>query len=80
MDSSISDSDAVLPENSGYDVVSRKDNRLGAGGVLIAVNNTFIASPVTNLDTDCEITWSRIELANNKPLLIGSFYRSPSSD
>ena len=36
LDSTISDS-AVLPENSGYDVVSRKDNRLGAGGVLIAV-------------------------------------------
>ena len=79
MDSTINDS-AVLPENSGYDVVSRKDNRLGAGGVLIAVKNTFVASPVTNLDTDCEITWSRIELANNKPLFIGSFHRSPSSD
>ena len=70
LDSTISES-AVLPENSGYDVVSRKDNRLGAGGVLIAVKNTFVASPVTNLDTDCEITWSRIELANNKPLFIG---------
>ena len=35
---------------------------------------------MTDLDTDCEITCSLIELANNKPLFIGSFYRSPSSD
>ena len=79
LDPHISDS-AVLPQNSVYEVVSRKDNGLGAGGVLIAVKNTFVASPVTDLDTDCEITWSRIELANNKPLFIGSFYRSSSSD
>ena len=54
LDPTISDS-AVLSENSGYDVVSWEDNGLGADGVLIAV-----ASPVTNLDTDCEITWSHM--------------------
>jgi hypothetical protein len=28
---------AILPENSGYEIVNRKDNKLGAGGVLIAL-------------------------------------------
>ena len=64
---------AVLPQNSGFEIVIWKDNRLGAGGVLIAVKNTFIASPVADLDTDCAITWSCIKMANSKPLFIGSF-------
>ena len=46
--------------------------------MLIAVKNTLVASPVRDLDTDYEITWIRIEDANNKPLFIGSFYRIPS--
>ena len=67
LDSAISDS-AVLPPpppppSCGYEIINRKDHRLGAGGVLIAVKNTFVASPVMDLDTDCEVTWSRIELA-----------------
>ena len=45
LDSTISDS-AVLPQDSGNEIVSRKDNKLGAGGVLIAVKNTLVASPV----------------------------------
>ncbi|MEW8547660.1 MAG: reverse transcriptase family protein [Candidatus Thiodiazotropha sp.] len=53
---------------------------MGAGGVLIAVKNTLVASPVSDLDTDCEVTWIRVELSNSKPLFIGSFYRTPSSD
>ena len=36
LDHTISDS-VVLPQDSGYDIVSRKDNKLGSGGVLIAV-------------------------------------------
>ena len=79
LDSAISDS-AVLPPSCGYEIINSKDHRLGAGGVLIAVKNTFVASPVMDFDTDCEVTWSRIKLANNKPLFIGSFYRTLSID
>jgi hypothetical protein len=38
---------AILPENSGYEIVNRKDNKLGAGGVLIALRSDLI-SKLTN--------------------------------
>ena len=69
-----------MRNRSGFDIISRKDNKLGAGGVLIAVKNTLVASPVNDLETDCELVWARIELYNSKPLFIGSFYRTPSKD
>ena len=59
LDSTISDC-AVLPQDSGYEIVSHKDNKLGAGGVMIAVKSTPVASPVRNLDTDYDITWIQI--------------------
>ena len=46
LDPTITDS-AVLPQNSGYETVSRKDNWLGAGGELIAVKYIVVVSPVT---------------------------------
>jgi hypothetical protein len=51
-----------------YEIINRKDNKFGAGGVLIAVKNTILASPVNDLDTGCEIVWARIEIANQKRL------------
>jgi hypothetical protein len=50
------------------EIINRKDNKFGAGGVLIAVKNTILASPVNDLDTGCEIVWARIEIANKKPV------------
>ena len=49
--------------------MSRKDNRLGAGGVIIAVKNTFVASPVTNLDTDCEITCKSYRVSQQQTIV-----------
>jgi exonuclease III len=54
LDNTISDS-AIFPSDSGYEIINRKDNKFGAGGVLIAVKNTILASPVNDLDTGCEI-------------------------
>ena len=79
LDNTISDS-AIFPSVSGYEIINRKDNKFGAGGVLIAVKNTILASPVNDLDIGCEIVWARIEIANKNPLYIGSFYRTPSKD
>ncbi|KAL3867447.1 hypothetical protein ACJMK2_044649, partial [Sinanodonta woodiana] len=79
LDNTISDS-AVLPQDSGYEIVVRKDNKQGAGGVLIAVRNTLIASPVNDINTNCEIAWIRVEVKGRKPLYIASFYISPSND
>ena len=54
IDPSISNS-AIFPPDSVYSVVNRKDHKLGLGGVLIAVKDTIVASPVTDLDSECEI-------------------------
>ncbi|KAL3877259.1 hypothetical protein ACJMK2_034992 [Sinanodonta woodiana] len=67
LDNTISDS-AVLPQDSGYEIVVRKDNKQGAGGVLIAVRNTLLASPINDLNTNCEIAWIRVEVKGRKPL------------
>jgi hypothetical protein len=45
--------------------------------IIIIINlNKNIGNP----HTGCEIVWARIEIANKKPLYIGSFYRTPSKD
>ena len=44
---------AILPENSGYEIVNIKDNKLGAGGVLIALRSDLITTPLKELDTSC---------------------------
>ena len=79
LDNTISDS-AILPENSGHEIVNRKDNKLGAGGVPIALRSDLIATPLKELDTFCEVVWIKLEINKSKPLHIGSFYRTPSTD
>jgi exonuclease III len=79
LDNTISDS-AILPENSGYEIVNRKDNKFGAGGVLIALRSDLIVTPLKELDTSCEVVWIKLEINKSKPLYIGSFYRTPSKD
>jgi hypothetical protein len=69
---------AILPKNSGYEIVNRKDNKLGAGGVLITLRSDLIATPLKELDASCEVVW--IKFNKSKPLYIGSFYRTPSKD
>jgi hypothetical protein len=71
---------AILPNNSGYEIVNRKDNKLGAGGVLITLRSDLIATPLKELDTSCEVVWIKLEINKSKPLYIGSFYRTPSKD
>ena len=71
---------AILPENSGYEIVNRKDNKLGAGGVLIALRSDLIATPLKELETSCEVVWIKLEINKSKPLYIGSFYRTLSND
>ena len=71
---------AILPENSGYEIVNRKDNKFGAGGVLIALRSDLIVTPLKELDTSCEVGWIKLEINKSKPLYIGCFYRTPSKD
>jgi len=48
------------------------------GGVLIAINNEFESSEITELQTDCEIVWAEIVIQNSRKLLVSSFYRPPN--
>ncbi|VDI83601.1 Hypothetical predicted protein, partial [Mytilus galloprovincialis] len=76
IDSSIKDSQ-IFP--SGYKIY-RKDRQLCGGGVLIAIKDTYISSPVPELDTDCEIIWCKIELAGQKNMYISSFYNPKTAN
>jgi hypothetical protein len=46
--------------------VFRNDRNLLGGGVLIAVKDTYIATAVPELHTDCEIVWCKLELVGHK--------------
>ena len=50
------------------------------GGVFVAVHNSIIATLQAQLDCQAEALWIKIEMANQKPLCIASFYRPPGSD
>ena len=72
----------IVPSN--YTVI-RKDRDSadfgpeGYGGVFIAVKSDLIAAHRHDLHSDTEIVWLQIELVGSKPVLIGAFYRHPSS-
>jgi hypothetical protein len=42
-----------------------------------------LKSPVSGeitLETDCELTWNKIQIKGSKPLYTGCFYRKPNND
>ena len=72
-------SSEVFPENF---TVYRRD-RVGDshGGVFLLVSNSLISSEETSLEVDdAELVWAKVCMAGSKDLLLGSFYRPPSSD
>ena len=72
LDNSIKDSE-IFP--SGYRI-HRKDRKTGnGGGVLIAAKEEFNSEDVPELDTDCEIIWTRLKLIGNGTVYSCSFYR-----
>ena len=58
--------------------VYRKDRNKNGGGVFIAAKENFSSWTIDNSDTDCEIIWTEIQ-TSLKNIVIGSFYRPPSS-
>lgn len=61
--------------------VFRKDRITDShGGVFIAVKNKYVVSEAKELDTDCEIIWISIHIKGVKPVYIGAFYRSQTTD
>ncbi|XP_072014731.1 uncharacterized protein [Amphiura filiformis] len=80
LDDSISNAEIVPPN---YNVV-RKDRQgdvgpEGHGGVFIAYKADLIAAHRLDLDADAEIVWIQLELVGSKTVLVGAFYRHPSS-
>lgn len=60
--------------------VYRKDWNTNGGGVLIAISNDHLSSPVPELDTDCEIIWAKINLVESKDLYLASYYNPKTSN
>ncbi|CAC5379034.1 unnamed protein product [Mytilus coruscus] len=70
LDSRIKDSQIFPP---GYNIF-RNDRNLNGEGVLIAVQDNLISSPVPELHTDCEIVWCKLELVGHKAIYLTSYY------
>ena len=68
----------IFPEEY---VTFRKDRTdKKGGGVLISVNKTYVSSEVTIENNNCELIFVRIQLKDQKDLIVGSFYRPDWTD
>ena len=59
--------------------VCRKDRSKIGGGVFIATKDFLITAEEPDFDVNGEIAWRNIQFCNSKPLLLASYYRSPSN-
>ena len=66
---------SFLPPNY---VAIRKDRNAHGGGVLIAFRDDITAESLDNLNSNCEIVWTKIRFARNKSIFFASYYRPPS--
>ena len=66
----------IIPD--GFQVYRRDRNRNG-GGILVAIINSIPSMRRMDLETDCEVLWVQLLLPQIPNLLIGTFYRLPSS-
>jgi hypothetical protein len=76
LDPQISSSE-VFPEQ--FSNPYRKDKASGEGGVFIATKNDLITTEIQT-SSECEITRASINIQGSKQIIVGSYYRSPSSD
>ena len=71
----------IFPQHLGYTPYRRdRDTGKSGGGVLILVKNTILVSEIKSLQTNCEITWLKLELFGAQPLYLGSYYRPHEHD
>ena len=66
---------SFLPPNY---VAIRKDRNAHGGGALIAFRDDITAESLDNLNSNCEIVWTKIHFARNKSIFFASYYRPPS--
>lgn len=48
--------------------------------MFVAIKNTYISSELKELDSDCEAVWASVQIAGDKKLITGSFYRPPDGN
>ena len=77
LDPNIKDSE-IFP--SGYRLHRKDRITTSGGGVLIAVKNEYNSEDVPELDTDCEIIWTKLHLVGNSTIYLCSYYRHHVSD
>ena len=65
----------IFPEE--YEAI-RKDREDGHGGVFIAYKRDLLCVATPELNTDCEITWCKLQVIGTKTLYLSSFYRPPN--
>ena len=65
---------SFLPPN--YEAI-RKDTNVHGRGVLIAFRDNIVSEPLQNVNSNCEIVWTKIHFARNKCIYFASYYRSP---
>ena len=56
--------------NQYLENVVRMDRKRGGERVIMAAKDDYICSEVTELHTQCEIAWMKMEIAGCKPLYI----------
>ena len=69
----------ILPKQYLENVV-RVDRKRGGGGVIIAATDDYICSEVTELHTQFEIAWMRLEVAGRRPLYLCGYYKPSEGD
>ena len=78
LDSSVYDAEFLPPTYRDFPP-ARKDRKRGGGGVFIAVREGILAEHLTEFDTECEISWIKIQLQNKNYMIVGVFYRPSDS-
>ena len=66
---------SFLPPN--YNAI-QKDRSIHRGGVLIAFRDDIVAEPLTNLNSNCEIVWTKVHFTRNKSIYFASYHRPPN--
>ena len=69
----------ILPKQYLENVV-RVDTKRGGEGVIIAAKDDYICGEVTELHTQCESAWMKMEIAGCKPLYICGYQKPNEGD
>jgi len=69
----------IFPDNS-YTVVRDDRTTSRGGGVLLAISNRFICEELSELKTDCNIVWIKLNIKGSRSIYISSFYKPHEND